>query len=198
MSYTEIGSLTALSSNTINVPSGHVIKGEAGSIITPGSVIQTAFVRTDVRQTYYSYTQGDYQQQWTPIRQLKLTINPLRANSAIFVKFVVNYEMDYNSIWNLLKDEKPFIKTMNEQYPRRWAGMCATNYDRGDVSSTPNQLTMMWVDMPGSTLTQSYSPGFRRSDGSGVTCYLNRAVSSSGQTNYENGVSVGVAMEIAQ
>ena len=100
MSYSEVGTLLGLSSNTINVPSGHVIKGEAGSIITPGTVIQTTMVRTDVRGSYYNYTQGDNQQNWTPIRQLQLRIRPLRVNSAIFVKFVVNYEMEYNSIWN--------------------------------------------------------------------------------------------------
>lgn len=198
MSYTEIGSMTALSGNQINIPSGHYVKGESGSIVTPGTVVQTCFVRTDVRTSFYNYTQGDQQQDWTPIRQLKLTINPLFANSAIFVKFVVNFEMEYNTVWNLLKDESPFIKTMSEAYPRRWGGMCATNYDRGDHSSTPNQMTMMWVDIPGSKTTQSYSPGFRRSDGGGVTCWLNRTYSSSGQDSYEVGVSVGVAMEIAQ
>lgn len=198
MSFTEVGSLTALSSNQINVPSGHVILGEAGSIVTPGSVIQTAFSRTDVRTSYYNYTQADYVQSWTPIRQLQLRIKPLYANSAIFVKFIVNYEMEYNTVWNLLKDEQPFITTMNESYPRRWAGMCASNYDMSDHSSTPNQLTMMWVDMPGSTQAQSYSPGFRRADGGGVTCWLNRTYSSSGQDSYEVGVSYGVAMEIAQ
>jgi len=198
MSYTEVGMLSALSGGVINVPSGHVIQGQPGSIRTSGSVIQTAFKRNDYRATYYSYAQGDQQQSWTPIRHMNLSFRPMFANSAVLVKFVLNFEMVYNSVWSLLKDEKAFIQTQSEAYPRRWGGMAATHYDRGDNSSTPHKLTLMWIDLPGTTDMVTYGVGFKASDAGDPTCYFNRTAGSTGTDSYEVGVSTGLAWEIAQ
>jgi hypothetical protein len=198
MSYTEVGSITALSGGVINVPSGHVIQGQAGSIRTSGSVIQTAFKRNDYRATYYSYVQGNDQNRYTPIRHMNLNFRPMYANSMVLVKFVLNFEMTYNSVWSLLKDEQPFITTTGEAYPRRWGSMAVTPYDRGDNSSTPQKVTLMWMDIPGTTDMITYGVGFRSGGAGDPTCYFNRTASSTGTDSYEVGVSTGLAWEIAQ
>jgi hypothetical protein len=48
------------------------------------------------------------------------------------------------------------------------------------------------------TNMQTYSPAVRSSSGTSYTFYLNRTVGSVGADNFENAVSTGTIMEIAQ
>lgn len=198
MSYTEIGQLTALSGGVISLNSGHSIVGQPGSIVAPGNVIQTQYVRVDTRPTYYCYNNASANNQmYTAVRALNLPFRPMYANSMVLVKFVINGEMTHDTVWSIMKDEQMITRAQGEAFPNRWNGMAFQNYDRDD-SSTPSQTSIMWMDIPGTTDMVTYSPGFRRSNGNDVTFYLNRCVSSSGQDSYEATVSFGVAMEIAQ
>jgi hypothetical protein len=198
MSTTEIGSITALSGGVVNIPSGNVIKGQAGSILTTGTVIQTAQIQSHQRVSYYNYTQGTDQNNWTTLGVLKLPFRPMYANSMVLVKFILRCEMEYNGLYMITKDEAPMMLLAGESFPNLYNGFAASPYDMGDHSSTPNNITMMWMDIPGTTDTVTYAPAFRRSDSGGITCWVNRPYGSSGQWAYENGVSVGMAWEIAQ
>lgn len=197
MSTAEIGSLTALSGGVINVANGHTIRGQSGSILTSGAVIQTAQIQAHTITTYYNYVQGTDQENYTTLGILKLPFKPLYPNSMVLIKFSIALEMEYNCLWTITKDEAPMMKMAGESFPNRWNGFATHNYDY-DNNSTPSGITLMWMDIPGTTDTVTYAPGFRRSDNGGITAYINRTMGSGGQWNYENGVSVGSAWEIAQ
>jgi hypothetical protein len=57
---------------------------------------------------------------------------------------------------------------------------------------------IQYAVLASSTASRTYAPAIRSSNGSAQTFYLNRPAGSTGTTNYENTVSTGIVMEIAQ
>jgi hypothetical protein len=56
----------------------------------------------------------------------------------------------------------------------------------------------MYFDYPGVTSAITYAPGVKESGGVSYVWTLNRTVNASASANYERGVSLSIAWEIAQ
>ena len=96
LSVSEIQGLTSGgNANTISIASGHKITGAAGSIVTPGQVIQVQHASFTSQISTTSGTQA--------ATGIALNFTPHRANSKLLVRFNIQgvYNGTANSGWNL-------------------------------------------------------------------------------------------------
>jgi len=176
------------------------------AVAVPGTILQTVFVRTD-RQFLYnatSYNNGGASG-GTPIGELGLTITPKRANSLLLVRWMINGEMQHDTVFTINRDGALVTTDGYEGYNEQaggfvpWSGIITGKYDRNDVSSTENNWFLQYWVPAGSTKITTLYPAVRSSTyGSNQTLYLNRTAGNSGQDSHEVAVSTGYIMEIAQ
>ena len=181
---TAVSNLGAATGSEITIPSGHILSHQ-------GKVIQTVYVRTDTRGTYAASPSGD----GTQVTPLNLTITPTRADSIIWLRWSVHYEMHQDTMF-VVQQGSTLIGYNQYRGNVRYSGIAAQNYDT-DESTTPNSKTINWFVAAGSTSVRTYSLCVRSSSSGSYTLYLNRTVSSAGTDGQENGVSFGFAREIS-
>ena len=181
--------MSTIKTNAIQTVAGKPILNSTGSII------QTVYVRSDAFTTYAAATSGD----GTTISPLGLTITPTSSNSRIICNWMINGEMNHDTVW-LIHRDGALITTAGEEgrnsvSNNRWSGYASAFYDQNE-SSTPSNWNIMYSQIAGSTASRTYAPAVRGSGGSAYTFYLNRTISSDGTDNNENMVSTGVLYEV--
>lgn len=179
-----LSNLAAASGSEIAIPSGHQLQHE-------GKVVQTVYVRTDVRTTYTANNTGD----GNAITQLRLTIAPKRSDSWIWLRWTVFYEMYHDTVF-LVQENGALIGYNTQRGNARWSGILTPLYDN-DYNSTPQVSTINWFVRANSTASRYYDLAVRSSQGGVFTFALNRTVGSTGTTDYEVGTSFGFAREIS-
>lgn len=170
-------------------------------IASTGAPLQMLYFRTDER-SQWSAPVGLAATQILP---LGLTITPKRANSLIVMQWMINGEVHYNTLWEIYLNGQ-LINTPGYQgtnnapsSPGRWSGYVAGVYDRGgDVNSTMENTFVQYSIVLNTTATMTFYPAIRGSGATAYTFNLNRTNGSVGQDSYENAISTGVIMEIAQ
>lgn len=180
-------------SNLINLqPGTNLVAAATGGIVAPGMIVQTVWNSTSIRRTYTSPQTGSGQ----AISELDLRIKPTRSNSIIWLQWMLFYEMHHDNVFTVLRDGS-LVGYNTQMGNYMWSGVDVSFYDV-DESSTPRNQYISWMDSPASTSWLNYSLATRCSSNTSYTFALNRTLSSSGQDSYETGVSMGIAMEIAQ
>lgn len=182
-----MGSLTT--SNLKPVGSGLVDIG-GNVLMTEGQVVQTQYVRTDVRTTYTANNSGN----GTEITQLRVGITPRSATSWIWIRYTVHYEMHHDTVF-LVWENGGLIGYNTERGNARHSGILTPLYDN-DYNSTPQNSTINWFVRANSTAYRYYSLAVRSSSGGVYTFALNRSLGSTGQDDYETGISYGIVREI--
>ena len=170
--------------NTISLASGHNLHQE-------GKVIQTVYVRSDTRGAYTANNVGD----GTAITPLRLTITPQRADSWIWLRWTVFYEMHHDTVF-LVHQNGSLIGYNTYSGNVRHSGILTPLYDN-DYNSTPQNSTINWFVRAGSTTSRFYDLAVRSSSRGVYTFTLNRCNGSTGTDGYEVGVSFGFAREIS-
>jgi hypothetical protein len=79
-----------------------------------------------------------------------------------------------------------------------YSGYAMSRYDRGDDNSTMANMCIQYTIPSFGIQTRTYQPAIAIANDSSLTFYLNRTIGSGGQDGYENSVSSGYVMEIAQ
>lgn len=180
-------------SNVINLlPDSAIVAAATGGIVAPGMIVQTIWNSTSIRRTYTSPQTGDGQM----ISELDLRIKPTRSNSIIYLQWMVFYEMHYDNVFTVHRNGS-LIGYNTQNGNSMWSGVTSGRYDQ-DQASTPSNTFISWMDAPSTTAFTNYSLGIRCSSNTSYTFALNRTLGSVGQDSYETGVSMGIAMEIAQ
>lgn len=173
-------------------PDSALSGADAGSIRAPGSVIQSVLIKSHNRTTY----SAAYNTNGTTITDLNLTITPKSTSSLIMIEYSIFCEVTHDTVW-LMHRGGSLIGYNTDAGNNYWSGLSANLYD-GDNSTTPWNCHLIYFDRPGTTSAVTYAPAFRPSNGNTFTLALNRSLNSVGTSGQENGVSIGVAMEIAQ
>jgi hypothetical protein len=124
-------------------PDSAIAGADAGSIRAPGSVIQTAFVKSHNRTTY----SAAYNTNGTTITDLNLTITPKSTSSLIMIEYSIFCEVTYNTVW-LMHRGGSLIGYQQDAGNNYWAGLSSNLYD-GDDNSTPWQCHLLYFDRPG-------------------------------------------------
>jgi hypothetical protein len=181
---TSVSNLGAATGSDISMASGHVLSHQ-------GKVIQTVYVRTDTKGSYASNPSGD----GTQITPLNLTITPTRADSIIWLRWVLFYESHQDTMF-VVQQGSTLIGYNTYRGNVRWSGILAPLYDN-DYSSTPNNNTINWFVPAGSTASRTYSLCTRSSSSGTYVVWLNRTYSSAGGDGHETGMSFGFAREIS-
>lgn len=176
---------------TISLPAGNYIN-------EPGRVLQTQWIRSTSQTTYSAAGSGN----GTTIGALAISITPKSASSLLICSWMINYEVDYNSVFLVHKDGSLITTAGYQGYNNvsgnvQYSGVIAAMYD-ADIASTPSSSYIQYAVPAGSTAAASYAPAIRSSNTTGYTFYLNRAAANAGADNYEISVSTGIIMEIAQ
>jgi hypothetical protein len=174
--------------------SGSVISrvNSSGQFVSPGNIVQLVNVRSDALVSY-SFSTGN----GTEISALNMTITPKYANSKLLMQWELGYESNYNGSIVIWKNGSILSNGYNTVVGNQsYSGYATTAYDGGDVASTPNRTTITFIDSPGVTTATTYSLAVRSHEAS--TFKLNQAFSNAGANAYENQVSLGYIMEIAQ
>lgn len=174
-------------------PDTRLVGAAAGAFVARGMVIQTVINKQNNRSTWSSPPTGN----GTTITDMNLTISPKRAGSIILCEWTMFGEIQHDNVFVIHKNGSlaPGGYNLNAGN-NRWSGYHTCVYD-GDDNSTPATHHMMYWDSPGSTASVTYAPAIRCSNGNTYTFALNRTLGSTGQWAYENGVSIGIAWEIA-
>lgn len=184
---------TVSNNNQILVTNGH-------SLISPGSVIQCKVTRYD---TITSYTTGT-SLSGVEMTDLRVSITPKRSNSLIICQFQIHGEgaSTHNYIFRVFKNGSVptgtyagFNTAVGDQH---WSGIAMALPYETDYDSTPFTQNFMYFDFPGVTTPITYAPGVKESAGTSYVWHLNKTVNASNSANYERGVSMSIAWEIAQ
>lgn len=183
---------TLVTNKLINPVDGNVLYS------SPQAVVQVVTVRMD---TITATTSAG----WTELGggNFRLTITPKFSNSRLIIRFSPYGEFgDHNSLFRLYRDGAVIATAGEQGYnstagTSNWSGYFMDFYDQ-DTNSTANKYCLLYSQIAGSTASRYYSIYFLGSDGGNRTWYQNRTVGSAGQNAYENGVSVGHVIEVAQ
>ena len=162
----------------------------AHRMLHQGKVVQTQTVTSHVRTTFSAPNSGN----GTQITQLNLTITPWRADSTIWLRWTVAYEMHHDTSFVVQRDGS-LIGYNLDIGNTRWSNIVTPQYD-ADYSTTPQVSTINWFDVAGSTAARTYQLCVRSSGGSNWTFALNRSLNGAGTDGQEVGVSHGIAREI--
>jgi hypothetical protein len=171
-----------------------------GQLYVPGNIVQVQVKRTD---SLLSYTTGT-STSGVEFSDLRVSITPKFANSLIICNFQIHgegsstHDYDYKIWKNGSVPSGTYAGHNSVSGLQFWSGFAQALPYEGDYNSTPFTQTMTYHDIPGSTSTVFYAPGVQDSYGTSRVYYVNRTVGSAGTGGYETGVSMSVAMEIAQ
>lgn len=178
--------------NNLEPQSGsEIVFNAAHQMQHQGKVVQTITVTSHVRNTYSAPNSGN----GTQITPLNLTITPYRADSIIWLRWTVAYEMHHDTVF-LVQRDSSLIGFNTDLGNNRWSGILTPLYDN-DYSTTPQVSTINWFDPAGSTAARTYQLCVRSGGGSNHTFALNRSLNSAGTDGQEVGVSHGIAREIS-
>ena len=161
-----------------------------GSIVSPGQVIQTAYLRTDTKASYSAPVNSN-----TEVVELTRIFTPKYASSAILLQYNITFEVHHDVIFRLSRNGTVIGNNTNDT--GRWSGTWVTNYDN-DTNSTPTTKHYIYWDTPNSTSALTYRFLVSASGGTAYTFFLNRIAGSAGQDAWEVGISQLVIQEIAQ
>jgi hypothetical protein len=164
-----------------------------GDMYAPGHVIQMVST-TYTKRAVYSKSSNNFA---NPIDVLNLIVTPKLSTSKILLQWMINGEVDNNSVFMVLRDGIAigFNTVQGNVY---YSGVVAGIWDN-DLNSTPNNFYVSYIDTPNTTSSIVYSVAIKGStlNTSTDALYLNRSIGSTGQDNYENTISNGIAWEIA-
>lgn len=182
---------TSKSNYMVSVVDGNTFK-------YPGAIVQTKYVRADVKTTYASPASGN----GTTMTDLNLTIVPKFSTSLILLTWMINGEIGENNVFMVHQDGSLITTTGYEAYNNAagnlaYSGLVSARYD-ADTATTPSNYNLQYYVPAGSTSSRTYAPAIRSSSGGAQTFYLNRPAGSTGADGNETGISIGIAMEIAQ
>jgi hypothetical protein len=190
------------SENKISISVGGSKVGTIGSDYGAfrGNVVQCLVNRYDTQTTVTTGTSSS----GIEITGLRVTITPKFSNSLIVCQFQIHGEgaSTHNFMYNVYKDG--IVPTGNYagfntiQGDNIWSGISMALPFESDYSNTPYTKTFLYHDYPGTTSAIIYAPGVKSTNGSSYIYYINRAVSGTGSSEVEAGVSYSMIWEIAQ
>lgn len=181
-----------VSTSLLQPATGSEIDMSSHDLFHDGKVIQTVYLKTENLTTFSAPNSGD----GTAITDLRLTITPKRANSWIWLRWTVFYEMSHDTVF-LVQQDGNLIGYNTYRGNVRWSGILTPLYDN-NYGSTPQVSTINWFVEAGSTTSRYYDLAVRSASGSNHTFALNRTNNSAGGDNNEVGVSWGFAREICK
>jgi hypothetical protein len=163
-----------------------------------GMIIQTVYQRAESQATFAAPVSGG----GTTITPLQISITPKRADSLLLCTWMLNGEVNNNSVFTIHKDGALITTAGYEAYNNvvgdvRYSGVVSAPYDV-DTNSTMSNYYFQYVVPAGATTAATYAPAVRSAGASAYTFYLNRTAGSAGTDQYEISVSSGMIQEIAQ
>ena len=198
-----VQALSGQTGNLIEIKnnSGSVIAsfGPTGQLIEPGTVLQTVVQRTDTLLSYATGANGV----GAEFTNLRVSITPKFANSMILCMFQVHGEgaLTHNYSYRIFKNGSEPSGTYagynNVSGDAIWSGFTQALPYESDYNSTPMTQTIRYHDFPNTTSTITYAPGILATGDGVSTYYVNRTAGAT-QAGYETGVSISIAMEVAQ
>lgn len=172
-------------------------------IASNGAPIQMLYYRTDERSSWS--TPVGNQTVANPVTPLGLTITPKKLNSLIVMQWMINGESNWNINWIIYLNNSPINATNYWGYngepvsSGNWVGYVTGQYDAGnDVNSTMENYFIQYSFIPNTLSSLTFCPAVKSSDATARTFYLNRTAGNLGTDQYENAISNGIIMEIAQ
>jgi hypothetical protein len=185
--------LRATTGSVTTVPTGNSVRGiDVGSMYAPGMIIQTIYKRVDSKDVVPFATAG---QTGSFIASLDTTITPKFANSLILIQMCLTYEVHHDTVFRLHRGATPIGINANDS--NYWSGTWLPSYDV-DSDSTPRTSNFFYMDAPSTTGATTYRLMIQSGGVGATSFFLNRAISSAGQANYEVAISQIILQEIAQ
>jgi hypothetical protein len=152
--------------NNLEPQSGNeIVFNAAHQMHHQGKVVQTITTTTHTRTTFSALNSGN----GTQITQLNLTITPYRADSTIWLRWTVSYEVHHDTVF-LVQRDGTLIGYNTDLGNNRWSGILTPQYDN-DYSTTPQVNTINWFDPAGTTAARTYQLCIRSSGATGRTFY---------------------------
>lgn len=184
-------------SGVIDLPTGNKILGaDVGSLVAPGMIIQTQYLRFDTPTTYsYTSAAGNAVSNMD-ISALDMVFTPKFATSKVLLTYVLSYDANMVDFMFALRRNGTLIG-QNATGSERWYG--TFNVPNVLGGSTPVTQMFSYLDSPASISAQTYKLQVQATYSSApVTFQLNRPSGTTPQSQYEAGISQVIIQEIAQ
>lgn len=180
------------------------ITSSSGHLYVPGSVVQVQHFQTDEAHNGTVGTAGAIVQvtdDTTDATAFGVTITPKSTASKIIVEAVIFSDSSANSVFlyerTIDGGSATNLRTTKELGTNRPCGI-ATQWDNNSSDSTPNMITVRWIDTPNTTGVVRYNLMFHATNSSSTRYVLNEAHNNDDANDNEKGVSSILATEIAQ
>ncbi|MDD5212867.1 MAG: hypothetical protein PHG82_00355 [Candidatus Gracilibacteria bacterium] len=158
----------------------------------PGTIANVVTVQTRDNTIFTAPITGN----GTEVTPLRLSITPKKAGNKVILEWIVNGEMNNNTVYIVTRNGVLLTDTTDASN-NRWAGVTAQTYDT-DTNSTPDNTIVKIIDNNSLNTASTYEIRVRASSASAYSLYLNRTVGSAGTDRYETSLSTGIATEIWQ
>jgi hypothetical protein len=189
--------MSTLKTNQINNLAGKTIISNAG-----GNIVDSSFAYMTQQLLVYSDVSGNGNR----IPGLALCITPKKSTNIIVCEWMITGETYNDNMFLVHKkvgsgDYALVTDTGYQSYNTttgnvRYSGLNPGWYDP-DFASTPQTVNIQYHFVPNTTSNVCLIPAIRSAGPTAYNAYINRSTNSSGQTSYENSVSVGYAFEIS-
>lgn len=182
----------------VELPTGNRILGaDAGSLVAPGMIIQTQYLRVDTITTYSFTTASGNAVSNMDIGALDMVFTPKFATSKVLLTYMISGDSSAFNFTFALRRNGVLIG-QNTTGTDRWYGLAAPGYLPQD--SRPFSQVLFYLDSPASiaALTYKLQMQFSASGASALTFFLNRAAGATPQSQYEGPISQLLIQEIAQ
>lgn len=184
------------------------------AVYAPGHIVQVQY-SVAMQRHYYTVPNNDggmradtfaegVHEGGVIVRPLDVSIKPRSRDSFIFIEFNVFYEGGNDIVFTILRDgsmvgaAQPDHEVIGRWGASKQQGIGVSRYDN-NYDSTPSYIQVPWIDRPGKTEWVTYSFAVKSSGGSSQSFTLNTTLTNyqNGADAYEQGVSFGIAQEIA-
>ena len=198
MALSTIGANQIASLPASSVGSSQLASGAITSATMPaGTVLQVQYLQYTGTTTTACANFTD-----VSLDHLAVNITPTATNSIIRLDAMVNGEWSntvapYNGVWFFYRDSTKLAATNTSNRNRGILMSTLISFPSQDVLSTPEAAIYSYFDAPSTTSQITYKVGVNQGAGSSANWYTNRTGSDTDTGDYERGISLISATEIA-
>lgn len=159
-------------------------------VVIPQKIASITTVQTRTQGLYISPVTGD----GTEIAPLTLVMTPVKAGNVVILEWVINSEVNENSVFIVTRNGTRLTDTTNATN-NRWAGIAVSNYDT-NLATTPTNQVIKIIDYSSLAVATTYRLHTRSANATQNTLYLNRGATSAGADGQEALLSTAIATEV--
>ena len=195
--------INALDMSSSSSTSGQVLTSNGTASVPTWQTLNNAVVQVEAvqsrAQTEYAVHATNDHPDGVEITELTMTLTPRKSGNKMILDWIVNFESNHSTKLGFIVSRNGTMLPNSGVQPdgtrNRW-DVTAVGFWDNNEASTPFQTNVRIIDESTLSVSSVYRVQIVTTGANSLTFKLNRSYSSSGASEYENGLSTGVATEI--